>query len=132
MNKTLSCGTVRAGRKNFPAEIFGKDTTKKMNRGELEWRSKGPVSVVTWIDKKPVHVAGTVTKTPGPEEQTTVKRRRKDGEQEDIPCPEIIKEYNQLWVVSTEMTSSSPITQSICSPRSGGQDYFLIWLIVQW
>ena len=94
MNKT--CGTVRAGRKNFPAEIFGKDTTKKMNWGELEWRSKGPVSVVTWIDKKPVHVAGTVTKTPGSEEQTMVKRWWKDGEQEDIPCPEIIKEYNQF------------------------------------
>ena len=53
-----------------------KDTTK-MNRGELEWRSKGHVSVVTWIDKKSVHVAGTVTKTPGSEEQTMVIKQLK-------------------------------------------------------
>ena len=29
-NKTLSCGTVRAGRKNFPKELFNKETTKNM------------------------------------------------------------------------------------------------------
>ena len=95
-HKTLSCGTVRSGRKNFPKELFSKDTTKTMARGDMDWHSKGPISMVTWMDKKPVHVAGTVTGTPSAENVSLVKRRMKDGVQEDVPCPEIIKKYNKF------------------------------------
>ena len=47
------------------------------------------------MDKKPVHVAGTVTGT-STENVSLVKRRMKDGVQEDVPCPEIIKNYNKF------------------------------------
>ena len=94
-NKTLSCGTVRAGRKNFPKELFNKETTKNMARGDMDWRAKGPTSIVVWMDKKPVCVAGTIDGAPN-ENISTVKRRKKDGVQSDVPCPEIVNQYNQF------------------------------------
>lgn len=40
-NKTMSCGTVRSGRRNFPKELFDKAVTKNMNRGDYAEKSKG-------------------------------------------------------------------------------------------
>ena len=45
LNKTLSCGKIRAGRKHFPPEIFDKNVTKNMKRGDMEWYCNDPVSV---------------------------------------------------------------------------------------
>ena len=64
--------------------------------------------MVTWMDKKLVHVAGTVTGTPT-ENVSFVKRRMKDGMQEDVPCPEIIKKCSRFMGVSIEMTRSNHI-----------------------
>ena len=63
-NKVLSCGTFRSGRKGFPKELFDKKEIKKLQRGEVMWRRKGPIVALTWLDNKPVHVLSTFSKPP--------------------------------------------------------------------
>lgn len=92
-DKILCCGTLRSGRKGFPAELFNKTAIKGMNRGDFIWRMKGPMLALTWMDKKAVHAAGTNQKAPT-ENTPTVNRKKKDGTVEQIPCPETIASYN--------------------------------------
>ena len=63
-NKVLSCGTFRSGRKGFPKELFDKKEIKKLQRGEVMCRRKGPIVALTWLDNKPVHVLSTFSKPP--------------------------------------------------------------------
>jgi hypothetical protein len=55
-NKTLSCGTLRSGRRSFPKEMYDKKANNKLERGTCVFRRKGPITAVTWIDNKPVNV----------------------------------------------------------------------------
>ena len=91
--KILSCGTVRQGRKEFPAVLFDKNATKTMKRGETVWRMKGPILALTWIDNKPVTISGTITGIPD-EQLPEVQRRKKDGTLENVACPPIVSAYN--------------------------------------
>ena len=91
--KILSCGTLRSGRVGFPQMLFDKTVIKSMNRGEVKWSMKGPVLALTWIDKRPVHMAGTYTKCPQ-DNMPTVERKKKDGSIENVTCPEIVINYN--------------------------------------
>ena len=93
-NKILACGTVRQGRKGFPAVLYDKDKTKAMKRGEALWRMKGPILALTWLDKKPVTISGTITGIPQ-EQVPEVQRRKKDGTLENVACPPIISSYNR-------------------------------------
>ena len=45
----LCCGTLRSGRKEFPACLYEKEAIKRMKRGDVLWRMKGPVVALTWI-----------------------------------------------------------------------------------
>lgn len=62
--KILACGTVRQGRREFPAVLFDKNAIKTMKRGETVWRMKGPILALTWIDNKSVTISGTTTGIP--------------------------------------------------------------------
>ena len=106
-NKTLSCGTVRAGRMNFPKELFNKETTKNMTRGDMDWRAKGPTSIVPWMEKKPVYVAGTIAGAPN-ENISTVKDGRRMESRVKFPALKLLSSTTSLWVVLTEMTRSNP------------------------
>lgn len=88
-NKILCCGTLRSGRKGFPAELFDKNVIKRMKRGEIIWRMKGLMLALTWIEKKAVHAAGSNHKAPT-DDLFTVNRRKKDGTVEQVPCPETV------------------------------------------
>ena len=46
-NKLLCCGTLRSGRKEFPACLYDKAAIKRMKRGDVVWRMKGPVLPLT-------------------------------------------------------------------------------------
>ncbi|PFX26968.1 PiggyBac transposable element-derived protein 5 [Stylophora pistillata] len=92
-NKILCCGTLRSGRKGFPRELFDKAAIKRMQRGDIIWRMKGPMLALTWMDKKAVHAAGTNQKAPS-DDLPTVNRRKKDGTVEQVPCPETVSSYN--------------------------------------
>ena len=91
--KILACGTVRQGRKEFPAVLFDKNAIKTMKRRETVWRMKGPILALTWIDNKPVTISGTTTGIPE-EQLPEVQRRKKDGTLENVACPPIISTYN--------------------------------------
>ena len=94
LDKILACGTVRQGRKEFPPILFDKEVTKPLKRGEAIWRMKGPILALTWQDKKPVTISGTVTGIPS-EEFPDTQRRKKDGTLEKVSCPSIVSSYNR-------------------------------------
>ena len=61
LNKILCCGTLQSGQKEFPACLYDKAAIKRMKRGDVAWRMKGPVLALTWMDKTAVHATGTYT-----------------------------------------------------------------------
>lgn len=91
--KILACGTVRQGRREFPAVLFDKNAIKTMKRGETVWRMKGPILALTWIDNKSVNISGTTTGIPE-EQLPEVQRRKKDGTLKNVACPPIVSAYN--------------------------------------
>ena len=94
-NKTISCGTLRSGRKGFPKEMFDKKSNNRLERGSCIFRFKGPTTAVTWMDNRVVNMVSTI-ETPSGNATKPVKRRRKDGEQQDVQCPQIIASYNSF------------------------------------
>ena len=44
--------------------VFDKAVIKTMNGGDVKWYMNVPVLALTWIDKKPVHMAGTNKRCP--------------------------------------------------------------------
>ena len=75
-NKTLSCGTLRLGRRDFPKEMYDKKANNKLEKGTCVFRRKGQITAVTWIDNKPVNVVSTLEVVSG-EVTKPVKRRKK-------------------------------------------------------
>lgn len=90
--KTLCSGTIRSNRRVFPKQLCDKKKLKELSRGDVIEMKKGPLLTVTWMDNKPVHLISTISQSQGGTIQ--VKRRKKDGIQQDIPCPFVVQEYN--------------------------------------
>lgn len=90
--KTLCSGTIRSNRRGFPKQLCDKKKLKELSRGDVIEMKKGPLLAVTWMDNKPVHLISTISQPQGGTIQ--VKRRKKDGIQQDIPCPFVVQEYN--------------------------------------
>ena len=87
-NKIYASGTVRPQRRHLPT--FGSD--KKMKRGEYEWQtSEYGITMFKWKDKKDVYL---LSNCHDPYETITVNRKEKDGSIIEIPCPNILKDYN--------------------------------------
>ena len=93
LNKILCCGTFQSGQKEFPACLYDKAAIKRMKRGDVVWRMKGPVLALTWMDKKAVHATGTYTQAPA-QQLPEVNRKQQNGTIEKIPCPELVSSYN--------------------------------------
>ena len=82
-------------KKNFRQFFLTKMQSKTMKRGEMVYKMKGPILVLTWIDNKPVTISGTTTGIP--EEQVPVlevQNKEKDGTLENVACPPIVSAYN--------------------------------------
>ena len=74
--KTLACGTVRSNRLGLPKDIcdLKAKEVKSLKRGESLYRQKDTMTCVTWCDRKPVSVLGTVPMSeddPGVVERST-------------------------------------------------------------
>ena len=82
------------GRRGFPKEMYDKKENNKLERGTCVFRRKGPITAVTWIDYEPVNVVCTLKVVSG-EATKPVKRRKKDGEQQDVDCLLMISSYNK-------------------------------------
>ena len=58
---------------------------KTLKWGYVLWRMKGPVLALTWMDKKPVHAAGTYTQAPA-DNLPEVNWKQKVGTIQKIKC----------------------------------------------
>ncbi|KAG0414714.1 hypothetical protein HPB47_008122, partial [Ixodes persulcatus] len=69
-------------------------TDAGLKRGGIDWRMcpDDEMLVLKWKDKRCVTM---ISNAYPPSEIKTVKRKRKDGAQEDAPFPEVIIDYNQ-------------------------------------
>ena len=92
----LACGTVMPNRKGVPKDITNKSVTKKMKRGESNFRQckNTRMVAVTWKDSKTVTVLSTI---PCDFATSPVKRLMKGAtgwSAKDVPRPNVIGLYN--------------------------------------
>ena len=85
-----ACGTVRPNRKGFPQDLVTKATIH--NRSYYNYRSSGPLLATVWVDKRSIYFLSTMHVAESTEE-STVKRRKPDGLQEDVLCPPLLPDY---------------------------------------
>lgn len=87
-------GTMRADRlKN--CTFKSTEEMKKEGRGSVDMKvdNKNRIAAVKWYDNKPVHVASSYT---GAHPITTIRRySRQEKKYIEVPCPFIVKEYNE-------------------------------------
>ncbi|KAG5892620.1 hypothetical protein JTB14_019709 [Gonioctena quinquepunctata] len=82
--KIYAVGTVRTTRRGLPEMMKGKVS---MNRGELQFKSKGVISAVKWQDSGSVTFLTTAVSS---REITTVEKTNKDGSRSDVFCPKVV------------------------------------------
>jgi len=86
------CGTVWCYRnslrkpKYYPADLL----VQKVDRGYYDYRSLGPLLACVWMDKWVIHFLTTLQAAT---QDVTVKRRTKDGTQEEVNCPPCLPDY---------------------------------------
>ena len=91
-NKGINaCGTCRPNRSHFPPELICKAT--KHNSGHYDYRSNGPLLACVWVDKRTIYFLSTIHVAESSGAQPSVKRRRLDGSQKDVPCPPVLPDY---------------------------------------
>lgn len=90
--KIYSCGTVREHRRGLPKDM---KATKDLKKGEMDSRYYHGMSVVKWIDTKPVTMISSIDNG-DPENTVNVKRRKKghDGKV-DVKVPAMVQRYNK-------------------------------------
>ena len=86
-------GTARDTRTGNPGlKSTAEMNKKKTKRGTLDYRSCKGVLALKWKDNKVVNLLSTDA---GIEPMTTVKRYDRDAHEKiDVPCPDVIKQYN--------------------------------------
>ncbi|XP_023312894.1 piggyBac transposable element-derived protein 4-like [Anoplophora glabripennis] len=83
-------GTIRKKRKGIPDDF---KTDKELKRGDFDWRvTDDGISCVKWMDKRIVLLGSNYE---NPSDTDHVVRRKKNGETENVPCPKVLKNYNQ-------------------------------------
>ncbi|XP_060875876.1 piggyBac transposable element-derived protein 3-like [Metopolophium dirhodum] len=85
----LAYGAIRPNRKGLPK--LADDTKSK--RGTYDYRiSDLGISVFKWKDTKTVHFASNYHGS----EVTTVLRKNKTAEKNNVTCPQVVKDYNRF------------------------------------
>jgi hypothetical protein len=107
--KKLFCVcTLQTNRLGFPKDlVIPKKGGKKLARGDTLWATcaTSKISVVCWIDSKPVYVAGTVGQIDGDICERSLKRtdRVPGGPTKvNLPRPFMISHYNK-WMGGTDL-----------------------------
>jgi len=89
LNGIYACGTVNMTRKHLPK--FKDD--KLFKQGDYDWRiDQFSTSIIKWKDKRMVSLLSNFH---DPRDTENVQRRAKDGTVSTIPCPKVLKDYNQ-------------------------------------
>jgi len=117
-------GASRTNRKLFPQELVANIDDRQ--RGEWVWRqlADSPLTVVSWMDKKPVHLLSTCS---DPCQQTTV-RRWTGEEHASVSCPEVLPLY--VKAMRGVDVFSQRQAYSKLGRRSRKWFYSLVWFIV--
>ena len=94
---TLACGTVRSNRVDLPREICNLKSrrAKQLKRGESLFQQKGPLTCVTWHDRKVGSMLATVPT--GEANSGEVERCVKvngQWQKKNFACPGVINLYN--------------------------------------
>ena len=84
---TTASGTLRSNRRNFPKSL--KQKSKSVPRGTTTFAFHDNITVVKWCDNRDVYAISTLYSN----SMTRVKHQV-DGNAKEIPCPEIIEDYN--------------------------------------
>lgn len=83
-----TCGTVLFNRKHIPQMR----SEKELKRGDTDWKvSDTGLSIFKWKDKRSVHLLSNYH---DPQIFSTVRRKSRNGQIEDINCPRILLDYN--------------------------------------
>ena len=84
---TTASGTLRTNRKYFP--LCFKQKFGEIPRGTVSFVYNSNLTVVKWSDNRDVHAISTLYSN-----QMAKVKRQVDGESVELPCPEIIDDYN--------------------------------------
>ncbi|XP_066983755.1 piggyBac transposable element-derived protein 3-like [Macrobrachium rosenbergii] len=100
MRDTCQCcyvGIARETRTGNPGLIpTAQLNSKKTKRGTINYRSCNGVLALNWKDNK---VVNTMSIDAGVEPLASVKRYDRDAKEKvDVPCPDVIKQYNSKMV----------------------------------
>lgn len=88
-DKVFACGTVRKNRKGLPKDH---KPDRLMKRGDMDYRSSSTgLAWVKWMDNKLVFLLSNFH---DPTETSKVSRRLRDGTNEEVACPVMVKDYN--------------------------------------
>ena len=90
--KIYSCGTVKKHRRGLPKDM---KPEKDLKKGEMDGRYYDGMSVVKWLDTKPVMMISTIDNR-NSTNTVNVKRRKKgeDGKV-DVKVPSMVQRYNK-------------------------------------
>ena len=90
-HQIYACGTVRANRKGLPKNMLSE---KQMKRGDIDARYCNGMSLVKWLDTKPVMMLSTID-SGNPENIVTKKRRQKGQDNRvEVKVPAMVQRYN--------------------------------------
>ena len=81
-------GTLRSNRRGVPAELI---RNIKMNRGDAKFLAIDSMSIVKWMDRKPVLMMSNIA---DPRTMTNITRKLKNGKVIQLLCPVMIQDYN--------------------------------------
>lgn len=88
-DEIYACGTVNSNRKHLP--IFLAD--KELQRGDFDFSvSNGGLTAIKWKDKRSVYLLSNYH---DPKVTSQVKRKKRDGTSESVPCPQVLIDYNK-------------------------------------
>ena len=91
-NGIYACGTLRRDRKYLPVDMKIISKNGLANRGDYQFRQDGNLVMTVWQDTKPVCMLSTLW---DPEDATTVRRKRKNGDTIEVRCPNVVDIYNK-------------------------------------
>ena len=93
MKGVNACGTARAGRKFFPADLkITNAESRHYSRGHYDYRSSGPMAAYVWKDKRIIYFMSTMHTSNLP---VTINRTLPDGSRGDVECPPPLPDYQQ-------------------------------------
>ena len=119
-------GTIRSNRTSGCPLMANKDL-ESQSRGAMDHRvdNNSGLIVVKWVDNKVVELASNYV---GINPVESVNRwSKKDGGRVDVPCPQIVKQYNKAMGGSILLICLSHCTAFLLEPSGGISKYFGTW-----